>query len=163
MKSLVLLAVKRPVAITVAAMMIIILGIISWRNLSVDLFPDLQSPTILISLSSGDRPALEMERIYGERMEQLLFTVRGQNGVEQVARTGHLITRITFNWGTDTDLALVEVNKAVAALESDPNVDEVQVRRFDPRQLPIVRMGLTSENPQTDLAELRKMVERHVA
>jgi len=157
------LATKRPVAITVVAITITVLGVIAWRGLPLDLFPDIQSPTILVSVRSGDRPPVEMERLYGEQVEQRLFTVRDISSIDQVARTGRLITRVTFNWGADMDLALVDVQKAVSPIAADPEVDEVLVRRFDPRQLPVLALGLVAPDGQPDLAELRRIARRQLA
>jgi len=62
-------ATRRPVAVTVMAAAIIMLGWIAWKDLPLDLLPDIQSPTILVSIKSGDRPPTEMERLYGQRVE----------------------------------------------------------------------------------------------
>jgi HAE1 family hydrophobic/amphiphilic exporter-1 len=156
------LAARRPVAVTVLAAVIVVLGIASWRGLPLDLLPDVQSPTVLVFVSSGERPAVEMERLYGERIEQLLYTVRGLRDVSEIARAGQLITRVTFDWGTNVDLALVDVNKAVAPIAADIDVDEVRVRRFDPRQLPVLVLGLVSTDGHTGLAELRRVAERQI-
>lgn len=163
METLAGVAARRPVAVTVFAVVVVVLGCISWQGLPLDLFPDIQSPTILVSVSSGERPAVEMEKLYGERIEQLLFTVRGLRSVDQIARSGQLITRVTFDWGADIDLALVEVNKAVAPIAADTDVDEVRVRRFDPRQLPVLVLGLIAASGNTDLSELRRVAEREIA
>ena len=112
---------------------------------------------------AGERPAVEMERLYGERIEQLLFTVRGLSNVSQIARSGQLITRVSFDWDADIDLALVDVNKAVAPIAADPEVEEVRVRRFDPRQMPVIVLGLVAVDATTDLAELRRIAERQIA
>ena len=66
-------------------------------------------------------------------MEQRLFTVRGIRSIDQTARTGNLIARVTFDWDADMDLALVDVQKAVNPIAADTDVDEVVVRRQDPR------------------------------
>ena len=163
MESLARLAVRRPVAVTVLAVAVVMLGQVAWRRLPIDLLPDVQSPTVLVSVRSGDRPPLEMERLYGEQVEQRLFTVSGIRAVEQVARTGRLVTRVSFEWGADMDLAVVEVQKALGPVEADPEVDEVVVRRFDPRQLPILALGLVAPAGRPDLAELKRLARRHVA
>src|SRR5690606_37343565 len=158
------IAVRRPVAVTVLAAAIVVLGWVSWRGLSLDLLPDIESPTVLVSVSAGERPAIELERLYGERIEQLLFTVRGLRAIEQTARSGELITRVTFDWDADIDLALVDVNKAVAPIAADTDVDEVRVRRFDPRQLPVLVLGLVpADGRDMDLAELRRIADRQIA
>ncbi len=157
------LATKRPVAVTVLAIAVIILGWISWRGLPLDLLPDIQSPTILVSVQSGDRPPTEMERLYGEQVEQRLFTVRGIRSIDQTARTGNLIARVTFDWDADMDLALVDVQKAVNPIAADVDVDEVIVRRQDPRQMPILTIGLLAPEGSPNLTELRRVAKRQIA
>jgi HAE1 family hydrophobic/amphiphilic exporter-1 len=151
------------VAVCVVAAALVILGYTSWKDLALDLLPDIQSPTIVVSIRSGDRPPTEMERLYGEAVEQRMFAVRGIKRIDQVARTGRIIGTVVFDWGSDMDYALVEVEKAVGPIRSDPDVDEVLVRRFDPRQAPVITLGLLSKEGGPDLAELRRAARRQVA
>jgi HAE1 family hydrophobic/amphiphilic exporter-1 len=161
--SIAALAVRRPVAVSVCALAISLVGALAWQQLPVDLLPDLQSPTIVVSVRSSDRPPTEMERLYGEQIEQRLFTVRGIREVSQVARTGRLVATVVFDWDADLDLALVDVQKAVGPMSASPDVDEVLVRRFDPRQAPIITLGLVAPDGRPDLAELRRLARRQVA
>jgi HAE1 family hydrophobic/amphiphilic exporter-1 len=162
-EALIRLATRRPVAVGVLAAAMVLVGLKAVDRLPVDLLPDLDSPTIVVSLSAGDRPPSEMERVYGERIEQRLFTVRDIREVFQVARTGRLIATVVFDWGADMDLALVDVQKAVQPLEGDPDVEELLVRRFDPRRAPVVTVGLISEDQGPSLAELRRIARRQIA
>ncbi len=157
------LAARRPVAVTVTALAFALVGWMSWRELPIDLLPDLRSPTIVVAVRSGDRPPTEMERIYGEQVEQRLFTVRGIREVQQVARTGRLIATVRFDWEADMDLALIEVQKSINPVAADPEVDEVLVRQLDPRQSPVMTLGLAAEPDGPDLAELRRLARRQVA
>ena len=161
--SIAALATRRPVAVTVFAAAVALVGWLAWQQLPVDLLPDLQSPTIVVSVRSGDRPPTEMERLYGEQVEQRLFTVRGIREVSQVARTGRLVATVVFDWDADLDLGLVDVQKAIGPVSADPDVDEVLVRRFDPRQAPILTLGLVAPDGRPDLAELRRLARRQVA
>jgi HAE1 family hydrophobic/amphiphilic exporter-1 len=163
MEGLIRLATRRPVAVGVLAAAMALVGLKAIGRLPVDLLPDLDSPTIVVSLRAGDRPPSEMERVYGERIEQRLFTVRDIREVFQVARTGRLIATVVFDWGADMDLALVDVQKAVQPLEGDPDVDELLVRRFDPRRAPVVTVGLIAEDEGPSLAELRRIARRQIA
>ncbi len=157
------LATRRPVAVTVLAVAVVILGWVAWTELPLDLLPDIQSPTIVVSIRSGDRPPTEMERLYGENVEQRLFAVRGIREIDQVARTGRLVATVVFEWDADMDLALVDVEKAIGPIRSDPDVEEVLVRRFDPRQAPVLTLGLVAPSGRPDLAELRRIARRQVA
>ena len=51
----------------------------------------------------------------------------------------------------------------MAPIAADVDVDEVRVRRFDPRQLPVLVLGFVAEDEQTDLSELRRLAERQIA
>ena len=139
------------------------MGYLSWEQLPLDLLPDLQSPTIVVSVKSGDRPPLEMERLLGERLERQLFTVQGIREVQQVARSGRLVATVTFDWESDVDIGLIDVQKAIGGIESDPDVEEVLVRRFDPRQDPILELGLLATNDRLSLMELRQIARRQIA
>ncbi len=163
MEFLTRLATRRPVAMTVFALAIALIGWKSWGLLPVDLLPDVESPTVVVSIRSGDRPPTEMERIYGEGVEKRLFTVRGIRDISQVARTGRIVATVVFAWDADMDLALIEVQKAVSPIGSDPDVDEILVRRFDPRQAPVLTLGLVAPEQRPDLAELRRIARRQVA
>lgn len=156
-------ATKHPVAVTVMAAAIIMLGWISWKDLPLDLLPDIQSPTVLVSIKSGDRPPTEMERLYGQQVERLLFAVSGIRSINQVARAGNLIARVTFDWRTNMDLALVDVQKAVNPIASDTGIDEVIVRRQDPRQLPVLTIGLVAPKGTPDLTELYRIADRMIS
>ena len=162
-ESLAGLAVRRPVAVSVVALAVALVGWLSWERLPVDLLPDVETPTVVVSVRSGDRPPAEMERLYGERVEQLLFSVRGIRNVEQVARSGRLVATVIFDWDADIDLGLIDVQKAVGPMEADAEVDEVLVRRFDPRQSPILTLGLVAPSGKPDLAELKRLARRQVA
>ena len=156
-------ATRRPVAVCVSATAVALVGWLALQQLPVDLLPDLHSPTIVVSVRSGNRPPTEMERLYGEQVEQRLFTVRGIREVSQVARTGRIVATVVFDWDADLDLALIDVQKAVGPVSADPDVDEVLVRRFDSRQAPILTLGLVAPDGRPDLAELRRLARRQVA
>ncbi len=157
------LATGRPVAVSVFALAIVMVGYLAWQQLPVDLLPDLQSPSIAVSVRAGDRPPTEMERLYGEQLEQRLFSVRGIREINQVARTGRLVATVIFDWDADLELGLVDVQKAVGPMTADPAVDEVLVRQFDPRQAAVLTFGLIAPSGQPDLAELRRLARRQIA
>lgn len=93
-ESVAALATRRPVAVSVLALAVALVGWLAFQQLPVDLLPDLQSPSIAVSVRAGDRPPTEMERLYGEQLEQRLFTVRGIREISQVARTGKLVSTL---------------------------------------------------------------------
>ena len=161
-ESLAAFAARRPVAISVTAIAVALVGWLSWQQIPVDLLPDIQSPTIAVSIRAGDRPPTEMERLYGEQLEQRLFTVQGIREITQVARCGKLVATIIFDWDANIEIGLIEVQKALGPIGVDTAVEEIIVRRFDPRQAPVLTYGLIAPNGKLDLAELRQLARRQI-
>lgn len=155
------LATRRPVAICVCAFAVALVGSLAFDRLPIDLLPDLDAPTISVALTSGDRPPEEMERLYGQRLEQRIVGVRGVRDVELHARSGRIVATVYFGWDTNLDTGLIDVQKAVESLDADPQVD-VQVRRFDPSQEPIQILGLVAPGGTPDLVELRQIARRQL-
>ncbi len=157
MEALVRLAVRRPVAVTMLFVAVLVAGYLSWGRLGVDLLPDVESPKIVVSLRSGDRSPEEMEERWGEGIEAQLVTVRRMKSVSSVSRTGRILVTVEFHWDTDMDFALIDVQKAVGALGADPDVDSLTVQRFDPRAAPIMTLGLLAAEQTIDLDQLRRV------
>ncbi len=157
MQALIRLAVRRPVAVTMLFVAVLVAGYLSWGRLGVDLLPDVESPKIVVSLRSGDRAPEEMEERYGERIEASLVTVRRMKSVSSVSRTGRILVTVEFHWGTDMDFALIDVQKAVGGIAADPEVDALTVQRFDPRAAPIMTLGLLANAKAIDLDQLRRV------
>lgn len=148
-------------AICVCAFAVALVGSLAFDRLPIDLLPDLDAPTISVALTSGDRPPEEMERLYGQRLEQRIVGVRGVRDVELHARSGRIVATVYFGWDTNLDTGLIDVQKAVESLDADPQVD-VQVRRFDPSQEPIQILGLVAPGGTPDLVELRQIARRQL-
>lgn len=171
----------RPVAVLVFTVMVALLGAMAWGKLPLNLFPDMQSPVIMVSVDVANKPALQMEREFGERIEQRLFTVAGIERIEQVARRGRINSKITFRWNSDINVALLDVNRAVASFAANPDIDAVTVKRIDANQRPVMNLGLLSTNANAEasnallspaskpisqpvsLYELRRLAKRQIA
>ena len=132
------LAVNRPVAVTMMCVGVALLGWLSLDRLGLELLPDISAPKVLVRIDSGDRAPEDMEEAYARPVEGLLSTVRRVRDVSSVSRVGRSLVVATFPWGTDMDRALLDVQKAVASVGTDREVDELLVLRYDPSAAPVV-------------------------
>ena len=157
-------AVRRPIAVCVTAIAVALVGVLSLNQLPIDLLPDIQNPSVVIAVNAGDRPPEEMQRLYGERLEQQVFSVQGVRDIEQVARTGRLVATVHLDWDSDLDTSLIDIQSAIASLENDQDVDYVTIRRFDPSQEPILTIGMLAKEPgNPDLIALRQLARRQIS
>ncbi|MCY3541501.1 MAG: efflux RND transporter permease subunit [Gammaproteobacteria bacterium] len=157
-------AVRRPIAVCATAVAVALVGIFSLNELPIDLLPDIKTPSVVIAVNAGDRPPEEMQRLYGERLENLVLSVQGVRSVEQIARTGRLVATVHLDWESDVDNAVIDIGSALSSLSSDPQIDYVTIRRFDPSQEPILTLGmLAKEEGNPDLIGLRQIARRQIA
>lgn len=157
-------AVRRPIAVCATAVAVALVGIFSLSELPIDLLPDIKSPSVVVAVNAGDRPPEEMQRLYGERLENMVLSVSGVRSVEQVARTGRLVATVHLDWETDLDNAVIDIGSALSSLSGDPQIDYVTIRRFDPSQEPILTLGmLAKEESNSDLIGLRQIARRQIA
>ena len=128
MQALARLAASRPVAVSVVAAALVILGWTSWGNLPLDLLPDIQSPTVVVSVRSGDRPPTEMERLYGEKGEigfgsQIRSYVFQPYQLVKDLRTGHETGNIQAVMDGDLDGFIEAMLRGETAKEGDSDLD----------------------------------------
>ena len=69
MKNIVKFAVSNPVTICMVVLAILLLGKISYDQLSVDLLPDLNNPRLFIELKAGERPPEEIEKQFVKNIQ----------------------------------------------------------------------------------------------
>ena len=162
-------AVRHPVTVAMIFIAASLLGVLSLRELPVDLLPELDAPRIAVLVRSGDRPPEELEDAYAQLMERSLSTLSGVRRVRTVTSTGRVLAAVEYDWGEDMDFAQVDVEKAISGLKTDRDVDSVLVRRFDPSAEPVLVLALrplrvegVPDDPAA-LDRLRRLAEDRVA
>jgi HAE1 family hydrophobic/amphiphilic exporter-1 len=151
-------AARHPVTIAMAVCAIMMLGLVSLNRLGTDLLPDIESPRIVIALESANKSPREMEELYAERLEGQLGTVQYVREVSSVSYVGRIVVTVEFAWHTNMDFALLEVHRQIASYSGDREVDNVVAARFDPRQMPVLTLGVVGSAGQ-DLDALRRLGE----
>lgn len=157
--SMIELSTRRRVTIGMATVTILLFGFIGLSDLKVNLLPDLSYPTLTVRTEyTGAAPA-EIENLVTEPVEEALGVVKNVRRVKSVSRAGQSDVTLEFIWGTNMDMAGLEVREKLEVLNLPLEVTRPQLLRFDPSTQPILRMALTgaSDGEKFNEAELKQL------
>jgi len=151
-------SIKRPVFATMMMLALVVLGVVSYRRLAIDEYPDVTYPTINVSVSyPGASPEVIMRQV-SKPLEEALNTVQGIKEINSSSNQGRGNVRVTFNLGVDIGIAQQDVQAKVSRIRRalPPNIDEPQIQHFDPNDSPIMSVAMQSNErgirELTDLA-----------
>ena len=161
MKNIVKFAVSNPVTICMVVLAILLLGKISYDQLSVDLLPDLNNPRLFIELKVGERPPEEIEKQFVKNMESMAIRQSDVTQVSSVVKAGSARITVEYTWTKDMDEAFLDLQKAMNPFSQNKDITELKITQHDPNQSPVILIGL-SHQTITDMAELRKVAESYI-
>jgi multidrug efflux pump subunit AcrB len=105
--------IHRPVAVTMAFLALLLIGLATTVNLPVSLMPDIDIPVVSIRVSSTDLPARQLENTVVKPLRNVLKEVNNVESLKSETRDGTAWVELRFRHGTPIDLASVEVNEKV--------------------------------------------------
>jgi len=147
------LSIKRPIFITCIVLLIVILGIMSYRKLGLELFPDMTFPVVAVyTVYSGASPE-EVDKQVTKPMEEHLATLSGVKHVNAKSSESVSLIIIEFETETDVDKAVLDVRDKVSLAETQlpDDVEDTVIYKFDPDSFPILRFALVSDLEPAEL------------
>lgn len=149
------LVIKRPVAIVMFYLGVLLLGAVSLSKLSVDLLPDLSYPKLTIRTTIPDAVPEEVERIITEPIEQVVSTVPGIRKIQSISREGLSLVILEFTWGQNMDFAFLHVREKLDGLGSSlpQEAEKPAIIRLDPASQPIMALSVSGR----DLVSLKEL------
>jgi HAE1 family hydrophobic/amphiphilic exporter-1 len=161
-------ATDRRVTIVMFTFAIILFGFVSLSRLKVNLLPDLSYPTITIRTELTGAAPLEVENLLTKPIEESVGVIKNVRQVRSVSRSGQSDVTLEFLWGTEMDIAGVEVREKLDILELPLEASRPLLLRFDPSSEPIQRLALihdeeTAASPGSEKSLLQLRALRRFA
>ncbi|MDB4923528.1 efflux RND transporter permease subunit [Mucilaginibacter sp.] len=158
--NLIQFSLRKPITIIVLIIGIVLMGIIAVTQINIDIFPNLNLPTIYVSQPYGGMSPQQMEGFVSTNYQNLYLYVSGIKSIETNNIQGLSILKLSFYDGTNMAQAAAEVtsltNRAFA--EMPPGTPPPIIIRFDASTLPVGQLTISSSkrtnNELQDLASL---------
>src|SRR5216683_2050330 len=142
------LALRNPVFILMMTIMVLVLGFVSLRRLSVDLFPDITIPVIRVATFYTGAGPIDIEKTITQPIERVVAASPGVDRVESIAKQGASVVSVWFNFGTNLDNAQFEVSQRVSQIlySLPPGIQQPFIIKFDITNIPVVAVAISSED-----------------
>ncbi len=155
-------SVKRPVTTTLVFVALIVLGLFSLRSLPIDLFPDVETNTIMVMTSYAGTSASDIEQNVTRPLENTLNSVEHLKHITSNSRENISVITLEFEYGYDIDALTNDVRDKLdmvsSTLPDDANTPIIF--KFSSDMIPIV---LLSAQAGPSMPGLYKILDENVA
>src|ERR1700719_2785825 len=157
-------AIKYPFFVLMMCLFVIVVGVTTVTSMSVDLFPEVNIPVVVVATFYSGMPPQQIESDITDSYERFFTLGSGIDHIESRSLPGVSLIRIYFAPGTDPNAAVSNIsNLAMANLRRlPPGTLPPVVLKFDASSLPVCLVTLKGEGlNETRLKDLAQFTVRN--
>lgn len=152
--------VRRPTTIIIIYILLTVLALVVYPNLSVELFPEMDLPMVIVYSSYRGASPETMESRVTKLIESAVSNVGGIKQISSTSSEGISMVMLEFAYGTDLDKASQSINDNISLYtEMFPeDATKPTIFKLNTNMMPIMNIALSGSNGQ-DANELRAVLE----
>ena len=152
-------SIKRPIAVVMLSLTVLVVGLFSFDRLNINLLPDIIYPDIRIRIIEPGTPARVMEDKFTRQLEEQLAITEGATSIQSRTSEGRSAVNLSFPYGTDVDRALQDASTRLDRAKRflDQTSEPAVIYKRDPSQIPVMELVVSSA--QRDPVDLRSWVD----
>ncbi|MEW6758656.1 MAG: efflux RND transporter permease subunit [Acidobacteriota bacterium] len=156
------LSIKRPVFATVLMLVLVTLGLFSYRRLAIDLFPDVEFPILSIATEYPGASPETVEREVTKLIEEAVNPIPGVKHIYSTSREGLSSVMVEFELHVKINEASQDARAKINAIRNDlpEAMKEPVIQKLDIAGMPVVSLAVksTALSPR----ELTTLVDRKI-
>ncbi|UCE65063.1 MAG: efflux RND transporter permease subunit [Candidatus Zixiibacteriota bacterium] len=149
-------SIKRPVFTTMLIVALIVLGLVSYRQMSVDLMPDIDFPFVIITTVYPGAGPEAVATDVTQKIEDIVNPIAGVKHIESTSSEGISLILVEFTLETKGLDAAQEVREKIATIRPDlpQDIEEPVVQRYDPESEPIMSIVMGGDRSPKELTSI---------
>ena len=155
-------AVRRPIMTTLCFVAVVILGLFSLRNLPIDLYPDIETNTIMVMTTYSGASAQDIEQNVTRPLENVLNSVSNLKHITSKSRENISVITLEFEYGEDIDVLTNDVRDKLDMVSSmmPDDAETPIIFKFSTDMIPIIMLSV---NASESMPGLYKILDDAVA
>lgn len=147
-------SVKKPLTVLVAVILVIVLGVVSYMDMTPSLFPSMELPYVIIVTTYPGASPEEVETTVTKPLEQSMATLDNVVEVTSSSAENYSMVTIEFSEEANMDSVTVDINSKLTQLSGswDDSVGTPYTMKINPNMLPVSIVAISKEN--SDIYEL---------
>ncbi len=131
-------------------------GIFTLKNVAIGLFPEVDSPYIMISTTYSNAGPESVEKTVTKVLESSLVSVSGLKNMTSTSNEGSSRISLEFNYGTDIDEAVNDVRDKLDRVSRNlpDNAGSPTIFKMDSNSMPILRIAVKGNRSASDLKQI---------
>ncbi len=149
-------AVKRPVMTTLCFVAVAIMGLFSLQQLPIDLYPDIETNTIMVLTTYQGASAQDIEQNVTRPLENTLNSVQHLKHISSKSKENISVITLEFEFGYDIDVMTNDVrDKLDMVLKALPDdAENPIIFKFSTDMIPIVLLSVQAEESMPGLYKI---------
>ena len=152
-------ALRRRSVTVLAVILVLAAGIFTYRNLPVELFPEIEFPLVTVTTFYPSANPDAVVRDVTEPIESAIAGVDGLDTMQSISTENRSIILASFEFGTDMANAENVINSNMTGIAFPSGVNAPIVARINPDEFPVLQLSVIDDG---DIAELQRIVESRI-
>ncbi len=147
---------EHPVLVLIIFTLLAAVGLFTMRNVAIGLFPDVDSPYVMISTSYQNAGPESVEKTVTEVLEGALVSVSGLKKLYSTSTESSSSIQLEFNYGTDLESAVNDIRDKIGRVERNlpDNAGSPTIFRFSGDSMPIIRIAVSGNRSDDEIKEI---------